>query len=313
MASLSLASQAAPQVSQLYQFTYPTAVENLFSLPNGCLLLGTSANADLYYIDPEALFPAAQNVITLPGSARLTGFTALGDGRYAVAGSASPPSVSGPYMQVYIVRVETEGLVNITVDHIVELPDTASMDGIAALPTHPCTILGADAVAGRILRIDTSDDVVSVAFAHAALEPSEEKNGTARGVKGLEIRDGYLYFTNSAQRIFGRFPIDANGTNTGDLEILARLDESYGDDASYGDFSFDGDGNAFVAVHPSSLHKITPGGAQLVFAGGVNSTLLDPTSAVVSNTGKAVYVSTAGKDTGFPISGGQVLRVQVDI
>ncbi|KAI0906425.1 hypothetical protein F4823DRAFT_627083 [Ustulina deusta] len=312
MASLlSLPSQAAPQVSQLYQFTYPTAVENLFSLPNSCLLLSTSANADLYYLDPEALYPAAQNVITLPGSIELTGFAALGDGFYAVAGGVSPPSNSGGYMRVYVIKVETEGLVNVTVDHIVEVPNTANIDGMAALPNHPCTILGADAIGGRILRINTSDGAVSVAFEHAALKPSDQKNATARGIKGLKIRDDYLYFTNSAQRIFGRFPIDANGTNTGDVEILARLDETFGGDASYDDFSFDSEGNAFVAVHPSSIHKIMPDGAQSVFAGGANSMLLEPTSAVVSNNGKAIYVSTAGKDTGFPISGGQVLRVQV--
>ena len=79
MASLVLPAGVAPQVLQLYQFTYPIAVENLSSLPNGCLLLSTSTDADLYYIDPEADFPAAQHVITLPGSIRLTGIAALGD------------------------------------------------------------------------------------------------------------------------------------------------------------------------------------------------------------------------------------------
>ncbi|KAI1422218.1 hypothetical protein F5Y12DRAFT_763907 [Xylaria sp. FL1777] len=300
MASLSLPSQAAPQVSQLYQFTYPTAVENLISLPNGCLLLSTSAS-DLYYIDPEALYPAAQNVISLPDSIRLTGLAALGDGFYAVAGSVSPPSNSRGCMQVYVIKVETEGLVNVTVDHVIEVPNTVSIGGIATLPSQSHTILGADSIGGRILRINTSDGTVSVAVEHA----------TARGVKGLKTRGGYLYFTNSAQRIFGRFPIDANGTNTGDVEILASIDEAYGRDASYNDFSFDDEGNAFVAVHPSSVHKITPDGVQSVFAGGVNSTMLGPTSAVVSSNEKAIYISTAGKDTGFPISGGQVLKVPV--
>ncbi|RWA04199.1 hypothetical protein EKO27_g10904 [Xylaria grammica] len=312
MASLSLPSQAAPQVRQLYQFTYPTAVQNLFPLPNGCLLLSTSVDANLYYIDPEAIYPSAQNVITLPDGISLTGFAALGDGLYAVAGGVSPSSHSEGSMQIYVIKVETEGNVNVTMDHIVAVPDTVSIDGMAALPAHPRTILGADAVGGRILRVDTSDDTVSVAFEHAALKPGNQSNATARGIKGLRIRDDYLYFTNSAQRTFGRFPIDANGTNTGDVEILARLNETFGDAASsYDDFSFDGEGNAFVAVHPSSVHKITPDGAQSVFAGGLNSTLLEPTSAIVSNDGKAVYISTAGKDTGYPISGGQVLRVQV--
>ncbi|KAI0456724.1 hypothetical protein F5B21DRAFT_466535 [Xylaria acuta] len=311
MASLSMPSQAAPQASQLFQFTYPTSVENLFALPNGCLLLSTSANADLWYIDPEALYPAAQSVITLPGSIALSGFAALGDGLYAVTGSAPPKCGSESPMQVYVIKIGTEGDVNVTLDHTVAVPGTLSMDGMAALPEHPRTVLTADAIQGRILRVNTSDHSVSVAFEHAALKPGDGGNATAQGVKGLKIRDGYLYFTNSAQRTFGRFPINENGTNTSDVEILARLDGTP-NSVSYGDFSFDRAGNAFVAVHPQSVHKITPEGAQSVFAGGVNSTFLEPTSVAVSNNGKSIYVSTAGIDSGFPITGGQVLRVQVE-
>ncbi|KAI0490341.1 hypothetical protein F4859DRAFT_5926 [Xylaria cf. heliscus] len=310
MASLSMPSQAAPQASQLYQFTYPTAVENLFTLPNGCLLLSTSANGDLWYIDPEALYPAAQNVITLPGSIALNGFAALGNGLYAVTGGAPSNSSSEDPMQVYVIKVKTEGNVTVTLDHTVSVPGTSSMDGTTALPEHPGTILTADAIGGRILRVNTSDYSISVAIEHAALKPSDGGNATAEGVKGLKIRDDYLYFTNSAQKIFGRFPIDEDGTNTGDVEILARLGDTP-DSVSYGDFSFDGAGNAFVAVHPSSVHKITPLGAQSVFAGGVNSTFLEPTSVAVSNDGKSIYVSTAGRDSGFPITGGQVLKVPV--
>ncbi|KAI1198461.1 hypothetical protein F5X97DRAFT_299200 [Nemania serpens] len=313
MASLSLPSQAAPQVSQLYQFTYPTAVQNLFTLPNGCLLLSTSVDSSLYYIDPEALFPSAQKVITLPGSTALAGFVALGDGSYAVAGGVPWSSGVKGSLQVHVIKVETEGDVNVTLGHTVPVPGACSMNGMATLPEYPHTILTADAIGGRILRVNTANSAVSVAFEHAALKHGDGKNASARGgVKGLEIRGGHLYFTNAAKATFGRFPIDANGTNTGDVEILASLGHNAADGGiSYDDFSFDKEGNAFVAVHPSSIHKITPGGAQSVFAGGVNSNLLEPTSVVVSNNGKSIYVSTAGMDTGYPISGGQVSKVQV--
>lgn len=312
MASLSMSSQAAPQVSQLFQFTYPTSVNNLFTLPNGCLLLSTSANTDLWYIDPKALYPSAQRVVTLPGSTgiALHSFAALGDGLYAVSGGPPPQSNSKAPMQVYVVMVETEGDVNVTVEDTVGVP-ALSMDGTAALPKYPSTILSADGIGGRILRINTSDHTLSVAFEHTAFQPGDGGDMLAPGVKGLKIRDNYLYFTNLAQRIFGRFPINEVGTNTGDVEILARLNYT-SDGAAYGDFSFDSEGNAYVAAHPSSVYKITPEGAQSVFAGGVNSTFLGPTSVVVSNDGKSIYVSTAGKDSGFPITGGQVLKVQVE-
>ncbi|KAI1183097.1 hypothetical protein F5B17DRAFT_417560 [Nemania serpens] len=314
MASLSAPSQAAPQVSQLYQFTYPTAVQNLFTLPNGCLLLSTSVDSSLYYIDPEALYPSAQKVLTLPGSTALAGIAALSDGFYAVAGGVPSSSGVKGNSQVHVIKVETEGDVNVTLDHTVPVPDTPILNGITTLLKNPRTILTADPVGGRILRVSTIDSSVSVAFEHAALKPGDGTDASARGgAKGLKIRDGHLYFTNAAKATFGRFPIDVNGTNTGDVEILASLDHNAADGGiSYDDFSFDKEGNAFVAVHPSSIHKITPGGAQSVFAGGASSNLLEPTSVVVASDGKSIYVSSAGRDTGYPaIDGGQVLKVQM--
>ncbi|KAJ2966457.1 hypothetical protein NUW58_g10658 [Xylaria curta] len=174
---------------------------------------------------------------------------------------------------------------------------------MAALPRHPRTIISADGIGGRIVRVDTVGNSVTVAFEHAALGPGDAKDATARGVEGLKIRGNYLYFTNSAQRTFGRFPIDVNGTNTGDVEILARLDGTPEGGVSYGDFSFDKQGNAFVAVHPWSVHKITPKGVQSAFVGGKDTVFLEPTSVVVSNNGGSIYVSTAGKDTGYALTG----------
>ncbi|KAI0205283.1 hypothetical protein F4808DRAFT_279528 [Astrocystis sublimbata] len=306
--SLSMSSPTPYQTSQLFQFTYPTGIRNLISLPNGCLLLSTSVNTDVWYIDPEALYPAAQNVATLPGNNALNSFAALGDGLYAVTSGASPPSSPDP-MQMHVIKVQTEGNVRVTLVDTLAVPDTRSMEGSAALPRHPRTVLIADAIQGRILRVNTETHNVGVAFEHAALNPNHEGSAAAQGVKGLKIVDNYLYFTNSAQRTFGRFPINENGDNTGDAEILARLEDTP-ESVSYGDFSFDGAGVAFVAVHPSSVRKITPKGAQSFFAGGDESTFLEPTSVVVSNDNKSIYVSTAGKDTGFPVTGGQVLKVQ---
>ncbi|KAI0434612.1 hypothetical protein F5Y09DRAFT_295990 [Xylaria sp. FL1042] len=315
MASLGSSSQAPHEVSQLYQFSYPTAVEDLISLSNGCLLLGTSTSNTLYYIDPEALFPSAQFITSFPGSDELTAFVTLPDGRYAVAGSTTIPPTPRGYTHIYVFTVDTEVTIgNVTMELLLEVPYTGRIDGMTTLPKYPHMILAADTIGGRILRINTAvGNGVSVAFEHATLKPSDQRNSTAKGIKGLEVKDDHLYFTNEAQGIFGRFPIDENGNSTGDVEILARLDEEvYGYGTSYGGFSFDSEGNAFIAAPPTSLHKITPTGVQGVFAGGVDSMFLEPTSAIVSNNGKAIYVSTAGKNTGYPFTGGQLLRVQVE-
>jgi hypothetical protein len=304
---------AAPQVNQLYQFQWPIGVENIVRLQNGHLLLTTSYTGNLYYIDPEAIYPSAQDVITLPGVTALTGMAKIGEGLYAINGGVLSPNSWEGYWQVQVVEVKTHGnvtarLVNSTA---VTTPGTTSLYGIAALPKHQRTVLSADPKNSRILRVNTTDDSVSIAIEHPALGPGENATATALGVKGIRIRGDYLYFTNSAQRKFGRFRIAANGTNVGDAEILACLDE---EGAAYDDFTFDNEGNVFVAVPPSSINKITPGGAQSTFAGGANSTLLGPTSVVVSKNGSSLYVSTGGREKGseYPaFDGGQLMKVQL--
>ncbi|KAI2643387.1 hypothetical protein GGS21DRAFT_485906 [Xylaria nigripes] len=309
MASPIVASQATPKVSQLFQFTYPTSVQNLLPLPNGCLLLSTSDTSNLYYLNPEAIYPAAQNVITLPNSVALSDMVALGDGLYAINSGGTPAVNAEGGMHIHVVEVATEGNVNVTLDHSIPILDSSSAVGMVALPKYPRTILVADSWKGRIVRIDTINNTTEAAFEDAALQLGT--NRTAPGVRGLNIRDGHLYFTNSGQRTYGRFPIDDQGCKTGDVEILAHLDANDESVASYDGFSFDSEGNAFVAVHPGSIHKIAPNGSQTMFVGGADSKFLEPTSVVISDDGKSMYVSTGGRNTGYPISGGQIMKVQI--
>ncbi|KAI1823342.1 hypothetical protein F4861DRAFT_531651 [Xylaria intraflava] len=303
MASMSTAwsQPTQPQVSQLFQFTYPTSVENVFPLPNGGLLLSTSNTSNLYYANPEATYPAAQNVITLPDSTALSGITELGDGLYAVAGR------NNGSVQLHVVSVATDAALKATLDHSINVTNASSLDGLVSLPDQPRIVLAADSIKGRIMRIDTSNNTVTVALDSEALLPNA---WTGRGVSGLGIHADYLYFTNAGT--FARYAIDKYGNISGDLEIMGQANRVEASNAVFHDFTFDTEGNIFLAVYPSSIQTFANGLHSLYF-GGPDSPLLSPTSIAMGLDGKYMYVSTGGKDTGYPISGGQLMRVQHNV
>ena len=137
--------------------------------------------------------------------------------------------------------------------------------------------------------------------------------GIVLGINGVHTRDGSLYFTNSLQKLFGRVPISSSGTATGPYKVIAY--NGFGDD-----FTFDFEGNAFVAQDPGdALEKITPEGKVTILAGNTNSTILEgDTSAAFGRTWRdweTLYVTTNGGITGLVpgtrVVGGKVLAVDV--
>ncbi|KAI1847089.1 hypothetical protein JX266_006964 [Neoarthrinium moseri] len=189
-------------------------------------------------------------------------------------------------MAVYIVSLK-EGRVVGSID----VPDTATMNGMAALPRHPHILLSADSIAGRILSIDTR-----------TIPPI--------GINGLRTREDYIYFMISSQGTFVRVRIDEHGNRIGDFEVLARSPDA---SQIYDDFTFDDDGNAYVAVHSSSIVKITSDGVQTTLVGGTSDlTLQEPTSVALAKDGKSIYVSTGGNVRTTARQGGQTTEIRLD-
>ncbi|KAI1852874.1 hypothetical protein JX265_012902 [Neoarthrinium moseri] len=211
-------------------------------------------------------------------------------------------------MAVYIVSLK-EGRVVSSID----VPDTATMNGMAALPRHPHILLSADSIAGRILSIDTRTSKVSVMLEDYTMEPGLH-NAVSRvppiGINGLRTREDYIYFMISSQGTFVRVRIDEHGNRIGDSEVLARSPDA---SQIYDDFTFDDDGNAYGAVHSSSIVKITPDGVQTTLVGGTSDlTLQEPTSVALAKDGKSIYVSTGGNFRTTPRQGGQIIEIRLD-
>ncbi|KAH8697264.1 hypothetical protein BGW36DRAFT_164629 [Talaromyces proteolyticus] len=270
-------------------------IENLRVLPNGTLLLSTIVSPGLLYtLNPNANSRQAQQVTTfssnitaVTGSARIPGHEL-----YAVGGGLHTDyAFANNSMSLFVVSLATDSIVK-----TIPVPGTLTMNGLVALPNNPFTVLSADSIGGRILRIDTLKSAVDVAFADPALGPGAGYVPPI-GVNGLKMYGSYLYFTNSDLATFGRVLVDQDGNKAGAVEIVAYID------GAPDDFCFDGDGNAYIAVHPSSVVKITPWG--VVTTIGEGDLFLQPTSVVLANDAASLYVSTGGNGT----SGGQILRI----
>ncbi|KAL1878150.1 hypothetical protein Daus18300_002066 [Diaporthe australafricana] len=283
-----------------------TFIENLHALSNGSILLSTLKSPGLLYaIDPKAEKPVATQVADLPSFHNITGVTgivSLGDDLYAISGGVHTSfAFEEGSMHVYIVSLQT----NTVVDDIA-VPNTACLNGLTGLPSHPHILLSADSIGGRIMRIDTRTKDVSVVVEDEALHPGKAA-ALAIGINGIRTRGDFVYFTNSALGTFARVSVDELGNKAGEIEVLAR---SPSPGEIYDDFAFDRAGNAYVAAHSSSVFKITPDCEQTLLAGGGDSSVFQqPTSVALAGDEKSIYVSTGGAFAGNPRTGGQIVQV----
>lgn len=294
-------------------YSFPTEfVENLHVLKNGSLLLSTmeSPTGLLYILDPTV--PGAQPKVVTTFDSNITALTGIAplpsrdDDLVAVSGGFHTHfAFERGTMRVHVVSL-TEGKV---VDNI-PVPDTATINGMTALPRHPHVVLGADSIDGRIFSIDTITHEVKVVMEDYELSPGAHNASSGVppiGINGLRVRGEYLYFTNSSQGTLVRVRIDEHGYKIGEFEVLAR---SPGVTQIYDDFNFDDEGNVFVAVHSTAVFKIAPDGVQTSFAGGLSdATFKEPTSVALARDGKSIYVSTGGNFRASPREGGQVIQV----
>ncbi|KAK3380945.1 hypothetical protein B0H63DRAFT_474627 [Podospora didyma] len=300
-----------PAVTQVYQYPDDTWIENLAILSSRHLLLtafniGSGSAAKLLTIDPDSVNPTPHVIAKLGNATALTGISALPGNRYAISGGeyGTFAFVNGT-MSLFIVSIKGNPPTGSVIDAI-PVPDTLMMNGMVAVPSQPFTVLSADGVGGRILRINTRTRQVDVTWADPSLLGPGGNTALPVGVNGLRIRHGWLYFTNSGQGLFARVRIDRAGNKVGsEVQIIAKLTGPVDLTNAFDDFDLSSDGAAYVALEGSSILKFTSRGVQTTLvAGGQGSAVVvkTPTSVAVEDDGRMLYVTTGG---------GQVLRVDL--
>ncbi|KAL9033691.1 MAG: hypothetical protein Q9214_007392 [Letrouitia sp. 1 TL-2023] len=130
---------------------------------------------------------------------------------------------------------------------------------------------------------------------------------------GIHPFNGFTYFTNTNTQIFGKIPINTQGSPTGPATTVAS-------NAPGDDFTLDSKGNTFIALGSQNELGYVPaaGGSVAVVAGSTSDTktLAGPTAVQFgrrSTDQGSVYVSTNGGVEGYITGnftiGGTVTRV----
>jgi hypothetical protein len=299
---------SAVTVTQLWNFTeYAVTIENSALRSDGQLLLTTFDNASLYTLDTTAVNPQAELVAKLPGATAIGGIAAISANKYAIIGG-----IRGNYSYtnetVYTVDFSENGPSPV-IEVVATVPDAVMLNGLASLPAYPHIVLASDSQRGAVFRIDTKAGTSELAFEDDLFAVPANAT-TPLGINGIKVSDGYAYFTNTGQYIFGRISITDDGYKVGDAEVVAYSNAATGYD--WDDFVIGSSGGIFAAQTPNAVGQIFLNGSYTTLAGGGDNTLFHrPTSVTVTPDGMTLYVTTGGNSIDGATYSGQVIEVQL--
>lgn len=296
---------AAPQAAILYQFKSAAQwIENLVVRPNGKLILTTFDRATVFSLDPNKQGSEPELIAQLPDSNMAAGIIQVAPDVYAIAGGTiNRTAFTFEDGKICVINMKNCGpdgdgkLLPVRV--AATLPDAKLLNGVTQLPDQPHIILAVDSLGSVIWRVNTVNGKVDVAIRDELLGPISGTPFLPVGVNGAQIRDGYLYFSNTSRQIYARVKITQFGDKDGDVEILTRLK----DDHTLDDFQFANNGSAYIATPDDQIGRIDPDNSFHVFTS--NPAFETITSVRLSSDNKMLYATTAGSDTGNQL-GGQV-------
>lgn len=281
-------------------YSYPespfTDIENIAVRSNGQLLLNYITSPSTYLLDVTESSPSPQLLYTFPDATSTVGIAEVTPDIFAiVVGNYSTATFQGTLGSFSVWTINLTNGVPGIVKKVASIPQAKSLNGATVLASNPNVVLVADSALGSIWSVNIDTGASSQVIQNDLLNASST---FPLGINGIKTRGKTLYFTNSAQKIFGSVPIsDTLGTATGPVETIATLPANL---TAYDDFALDGAGNAWVATHPSTLLKISPSGEQSVVGGPDLAVFNDPTSAAFGRGSEAqkclLYVVTAGEN-----------------
>ena len=236
----------------------------------------------LYDIDPRT---SSSTPITLPdisGVSSILGIAETAPDVFAVAAGIYNISNLVPVFGSFSVWSVNMNTAQPTVKLITAIPEAQGLNGAAALNGFSGTVLIADSILGAVWKVNVATGAYSMAIQNSNFAPSASAPaGHSLGINGLRTVGNSLYFTNSAQGIFGSIRIHPDGSAAGAVEVLATRAQPT---QSYDDFDIDSAGTAWIATHagvrnaPGIINEVTREGVQTNMTGEGNS-FNQPTSA----------------------------------
>lgn len=296
-------------------FTFPnnTFIENIRVRSCGSLLITSMSVPTLFGIDPTASTPDASVLYTFPNATGLAGITETTADIFAIVSATWDLVNTRAILGTLVVWTIDVRFSSPIVHRIANVTNTTSFNGIASIPQSPYLVLAADSALGAVWRVNILTGAYGIIFTDPLFTPISAAQGLNLGINGLKIKDQYLYFTNSAQGIFGRVEIDIYGNKIGAVEIIANITASATTGAHYDDFALDRHGKAWIATHPEYVVEVDLDGAQNVISN--ETLLLNPTSAAFGRgtreEEKILYVTNGGAFVGDDLVDEGVVAVDV--
>ncbi|KAF3407804.1 hypothetical protein EIK77_003847 [Talaromyces pinophilus] len=288
------------EASPFTVFQYPdngTWVASIANRPNNDLVITRTDVPEVWTINVNE--GTAQLAATISNANNLIGISSIDDDEYIVIAGNLDTATLAPEagsFSAWKVSIESDG--NGTASLIADIPEAQFLHGVVTFQKTRDTVyvLIADAGQGAIYKLDTTTGDYSIVI---------QDDGLA-GVNNLRMQNGYLYFTATQNKVFGRVPVDLEeGTADGAIEVILN-DQTLVPDG----FALAPNGSvAFMATFVQNSiitvdldnedHPIS------IIYGSINSTdIAGPTTVQFVQNGpwETLYIATNGGQTA-PVGG----------
>ncbi|KAH8898358.1 hypothetical protein GQ53DRAFT_636260 [Thozetella sp. PMI_491] len=251
----------------VFQFPHKGSwLENIAVRSDGALLVTRVDVPEVWVIDPAA--GTGEMLLTVPSPATsITGITelspdvfALGVGQYDMAAGA----IQGSF-EVWVFNLASgPDSAQSTLRKVCAVPDAGLLNGLTTWDND--TVLAVDSTHGPVYKISVASGTFEITLNDEVQTPGPNAF-IPIGINGIKVRDGYVYFTNSARTSFYRVPVDSSVKPTGPVEVVVS---GFPTD----DFVFDTDGTAYITTHPTNtIVKVAPGASESITVAGKSDSL----------------------------------------
>ena len=300
---------ALHSVQLITQFPNGSFLENLAVRNDGSIVVNFITSSDVYLIQPSAEHANPRLVHTFEGSTSVIGFAEVAPDSFVVTvtslsglGQSIPGSSS-----LWRIDFERPFSEKAKVTQVTKLPKIGFPNGLAKMNENK--VLLADSTNGVVDVVDVQAGTFDVALTDTLLA----RTSGPLGVNGIRIRGDDLYFTNPAQNLFGRLPLDLKtGAARGPANTIFTGPPST---AAFDDFALSESGVAFLASAFSNvIERVNVRTKrEIIVAGNLNSTVIaEPTSAAFGRNGKEdmLFVTTGGGHF-IPVDGNEIIGAQL--
>jgi len=302
------AASRMPPIRQIFTFPNNTFIEDIAVRSNSDLILTSESVPTLFSVDPTVSSPTASALYTFPNTTGLSGITETSPDTFAlVTGIWDLANTRATSLAVWAIDFNHP---TPAIRHVTNIVNSTIFNGIAAVPGSNKLILAADSAIGAVWRVNISTGSYEIVFQDPLFLPIDTTPGTNLGINGIRTKDNFLYFTNSAQNIFGRVPINRFGAKTGPVEVISSIEVPGG---HYDSFAFGREGSTWIATHPNDVVGVKADGSQVDIKN--ETLLLNPTSAQFGRGSAAerrtLYVTNGGEFVGNDLVNSGVVSVDV--